>query len=176
MSSKILKGLLIAIGAFLGIGLLLPGTSKFERSIEIAATPSVIYDQINELKNWMNWSPWAKLDPNAKWTYSPQTSGVGANYSWVGNSDVGEGKLTILEAKPNELTHCKMEFGKNGDAFADFKLSSKDSTSTKVVWVFTSDLGMSPIARWFGLAMEGFVGKDYEAGLVNLKDVCEGKK
>ena len=177
MLIKILRWILIIVVAFIAIGFLLPGTSHVERQININASTPVVYDQINELKNWENWSPWAKLDPNVKWTYSePTTSGTGAYYMWVGNDKVGEGKLTILEAKPNEMLHCKMEFKGQGDAFSDFKLTAKDSTATKVVWSFDSDNGLNPIARWFGLAMNSFIGPDYEKGLANLKAVSESKK
>ena len=177
MLGKISRWILIIVVAFVGIGFLLPGTSHVERQIDIAAPAPLVYEQINELKNWENWSPWAKLDPNVKWTYSePTTAGTGAYYTWVGNDKVGEGKLTILDAKPNELLHCKMEFKGQGDAMADFKLTAKDCTSTNVVWSFDSDNGMNPIARWFGLAMNSFIGPDYEKGLENLKAQCEGKK
>lgn len=176
MLSKILRWLLIIVVGFVAIGFLLPGVSHVERSIDIAAPASSVYDQINELKNWETWSPWAKIDPNVKWVYSePITAGKGAYYTWVGNKDVGEGKLTILDTKPNENVHCKMEFKGEGDAFADFKLTAKDSTATKIVWAFDSEHGMNPIARWFGLAMNIFIGPDYEKGLANLKAVCEKK-
>ena len=177
MLGKILRGLLIIVVGFFGIGFLLPGTSHVERSIDIAAPAPVVYDQINELKNWTNWSPWAKLDPKVKWVYSePSSAGKGAYYTWVGNDKVGEGKLTLLDVKPNELLRSRMEFKGQNDATADFKLTAKDSTSTKVLWSFDTDHGMSPLSRWFGLAMNSFIGPDYEKGLANLKAVCETKK
>lgn len=177
MLMKILRWILIIVVAFVAIGFLLPGTSHVERQIDINASAPVVYDQINELKNWENWSPWAKLDPNVKWTYSqPTTAGTGAYYMWVGNDKVGEGKMTILDAKPNEMLHCKMEFKGQGDAFSDFKLTAKDSTATKVVWSFDSEHGLNPIARWLGLAINSFIGPDYEKGLANLKAVSESKK
>ncbi len=178
MLSKILRGLLMAVISLVGIGLLLPGVTHFERTIDIASPASTVYDQINELKNWEQWSAWAKIDPNTQWTYSqPSSAGIGAYYTWVGNKDVGEGKITIVDAKPNENVHCKMEFKGGGDAMADFKLVGKDSTSTKITWAFDSDHGMNPMARWFGLAMNKFlVGPDYEKGLANLKALCETKK
>ncbi|MBL7817441.1 MAG: SRPBCC family protein [Saprospiraceae bacterium] len=177
MLGKILRWLLIIVVGFLGIGLLLPGTSHVERQIDIASPAPLVYDQVNELKNWVNWSPWAKLDPNVKWVYSePSSAGLGAYYTWVGNDKVGEGKLTIIDAKPTELLKTKMEFKGQGDAMADFKFTAKDSTATKVVWSFDSDHGMNPFARWFGLAMNSFIGPDYEKGLANLKAHCESKK
>ena len=177
MLGKLIRWILIAVVGFLGIGFFLPGTSHVERTTDIAAPAHLVYDQINELRNWENWSPWAKLDPNVKWVYSsPSSAGVGAYYTWVGNDKVGEGKMTILDTQPNESARCRMEFKGQGDAFSDFKLTAKDSTATKVVWSFDSEHGLNPVARWFGLAMNSFIGPDYEKGLVNLKAVCEARK
>ncbi len=176
MLKKILRGLFIIVAAFLGIGLLLPGNTHIERSVDISAPAPAVFDHINELKNWEKWSPWMEYDPNMKITYSqPSTAGIGANYAWIGNDKVGEGKMTILEAKPNELLHCKMAFKGAGDSFADFKFTVKDSTATKVVWTFDKDNGMNPLARWVGIGMNSFLGPDYEKGLANLKKVCETK-
>ena len=36
------------------------------------------------------------------------------------------------------------------------------------------DLGMNPIARYFGLGFEGTIGKDFDKGLVLLKALAEG--
>ena len=30
----------------------------------------MVYDQVNTLKNWENWSPWHKIDKGMKLTYS----------------------------------------------------------------------------------------------------------
>jgi Polyketide cyclase / dehydrase and lipid transport len=178
MLKKVLRYLFIAIATFMGIGLLLPGKSHVERQIDIAAPSATIYAQINELKNWVNWSPWHKMDPNAKWMYSaPSTAGIGAWYTWEGDKKtVGSGKMTILDADSLKMMHCKMEFQGEADSFADFKLTAKDSTATSIVWTLDTDLGFNPMTRWFGLAMNTFVGPDYEKGLANLKTVCEQEK
>ncbi len=177
MLKTILRYLFIGIAALAGIGFLLPGKSHVERQTTIAAPNTFVFNQINELKNWVNWSPWQELDPNAKWVYSTlSTAGVGAWYTWEGNEKVGSGKLTILDADSTKMLHCKMEFGKGADSFADFKLTPKDSTTTTVVWTLDTDLGLNPLARWFGLGMETFIAPDYEKGLANLKAVCEKPK
>jgi hypothetical protein len=79
MLKKILRYLFIAVAIFLSVGLLLPGKSHVERQITIVAPTTAVFGQVNELKNWVNWSPWHQLDPNAKWVYStPSTAGIGA--------------------------------------------------------------------------------------------------
>jgi Polyketide cyclase / dehydrase and lipid transport len=177
MFNKILRYLLIAVATLSGIGLFLPGKTHIERHTVIAASAPVVFEQINELKNWQNWSRWHQLDPNARWNYStPSTAGIGAWYTWEGNNKIGSGKMMILDADSTKMLHCKMEFGRGNEAFADFKLTAKDSTSTTIVWTMDADYGLNPAARWFGLATESFVGPDYEKGLANLKALCEKTK
>jgi hypothetical protein len=176
MLSKILRGLLILVVGFLGIGLLLPGNTHIERAIDIAAPAPAVFDHINELKNWAKWSPFVAYDPNMKVIYSePSSAGIGASYAWIGNDHVGEGKMTITETKPTEKVRFKMAFKGGDPANADFIIAAKDSTTTKVVWTFDQDTGMNPLSRWFGIAMNSFLGPDYEQGLANLKAVCEKK-
>jgi Polyketide cyclase / dehydrase and lipid transport len=174
---KILKWILGTLLLVVGIGFFMPGMTHLERSIEINAPPAQIYEQVNELKNWKNWSAWAKIDPNTVWNYSEPSSGIGSSYTWASqNKDVGNGKMTILEAKPNELVRCKMKLEEMGESMADFKLIAKDSTSTKVIWTFDSDNGLNPMKRWFGIFMDKMLGPDYEKGLANLKAFSETKK
>jgi carbon monoxide dehydrogenase subunit G len=176
MLKKILRYIFIGIATFTAIGFFLPGKTHVERQMTITAPNSVVFNQINELKNWAAWSPWQDLDPNAQWTYAPQTAGIGAWYSWAGNNKVGSGKMTILDSDSTKNLHCKMEFGGAADSFADFKLTPKDSTNTLVVWAFDTDHGINPFARWFGLGFDGFIGNDYQKGLLKLKAVCENIK
>jgi len=46
-----------------------PADFRIERRATIAAPPSVVFDQVNDFRNWSAWSPWAKLDPAMKETY-----------------------------------------------------------------------------------------------------------
>ncbi len=175
---KILKWILGIIALLLALGFLMPGTTHIERAIDINAPVVDVFNQVNELKNWSNWSPWAKLDPNTVWKYSePSSAGLGAYYTWASEqSNVGKGKITILESKPNELVRNRMEFTGQGEAISHFILTAKDTASTKLVWTFESDNGLNPFRRWMSLFMDKMLGPDYEKGLANIKAYCEMKK
>ena len=175
---KILKWILGIIALLLALGFLMPGTTHIERAIDINVPAVDVFNQVNELKNWSNWSPWAKLDPNTVWKYSePSSAGLGAYYTWASEqSNVGKGKVTILESKPNELVRNRMEFAGQGEAMSNFILTAKDTASTKLVWTFESDNGLNPFSRWMGLFMDKMLGPDYEKGLANMKAYCEMKK
>ena len=36
-----------------------------------------------------------------------QPAGPGASYSWTGNNEVGEGRLTITENRPSDMVQCR---------------------------------------------------------------------
>src|SRR5262245_1044171 len=80
-----------------------PSDFRVSRSATMAAAPEAVFPHVNDLHKWEAWSPWAKLDPNAKNTYSGPAAGLGATFAWVGNNQVGEGSMSITESRPNEL-------------------------------------------------------------------------
>src|SRR5438105_584457 len=103
---RFLKRLLIALvllaAGFATVVWSQPDDYRLPRSAEIAAPAAAVFAQVNDLRRWENWSPWAKLDPNAKVTFSGPQSGQGATFKWDGNDKVGAGTMTITESKPNE--------------------------------------------------------------------------
>jgi hypothetical protein len=174
---RILKRIIIFLVLLVAIGFFLPGTTHVERSINVNAPAEKVFENVNDLRKWNAWSPWSKIDPNTKWTYSePSASGTGAWYSWVSdNRSVGKGKMTITESKPNEFVKYNLEFEGMGSSKPSFKLVPKDSLNTQVTWVMDSDNGWNPISRWFGVFMDKMLGPDFEKGLAGLKSLSEGK-
>src|SRR5262245_35435695 len=99
--------ILLAVAAVIGIIALIASTKPDEWSIQrqgtVPGAPAKVFPHVDDLHIFNEWSPWAKLDPNIKLTYGGPESGSGANCSWVGNSKVGAGQMTIIESRPNEL-------------------------------------------------------------------------
>ena len=87
-----------------------PANFRVTRTTVIAAPAEAVFVQVNELRKWEAWNPWGKIDPAMKLTYEGPASGAGAAYAWVGNNDVGEGRMAITESQPNERVQCKLEF------------------------------------------------------------------
>jgi len=73
-----------------------------------------LFAQVNDLRKTQAWSPWMKLDPNAKYTFEGRPPGS-AQQRVSGNSDVGEGRQTIIESKPNELVGQNSSFSSDGE-------------------------------------------------------------
>ena len=110
MLTPILIGLAVIILVFVVVVAAQPTDFRITRKALISATPSTVFAQVNDLPKWQEWSPWAKLDPNAKMTYQGPSSGPGAGYTWSGNNKVGEGRMTIMESRPSELVRLRLEF------------------------------------------------------------------
>lgn len=169
---RVLIGLVVLIAVLCGVAFFLPQNVHVERSIVVAAPPEAVFPYVNSFARFNEWSPWAKLDPNAKYTFEGPAEGVGAKMTWTGNGDVGTGVQTILESEAPTRVKSSLEFGDGGPATASFLLAP-EGEGTKITWTLDTDLGMNPVARWFGLFLDGMIGADYEKGLSNLKAVAE---
>jgi len=167
--------LLIVIILLVCIAFLLPKTITVERSIVIKADASRVFEQINNLPEWNNWSPWYKLDTAVKMTYSDHSSGTGSWYTWDSDvKNVGKWKMTITKSLPNDSILTELVFMEQGAAQGGFAFSKSDS-GTLVKWFISSNLGNNPIARYFGLFMDKMLGPDFEQGLQDLKTYLESQ-
>jgi len=175
---KILKTIfrivIMLIVALVAIAYLLPREVAVARSIEINAPAADIFPHVNSLKATEAWSPWLDRDPNVELAYGDIEAGAGASMSWASDHpQVGNGSQEITESVENTRVVTALDFGSQGTAVATFELAENNG-ATNVTWGFVTDTGMNPMARWFGLMMDGFVGPDYETGLSNLKALVEG--
>jgi len=174
---KILLLLAVAIMTLVVVILLQPNEYRVQRNAVMNAPPATVFAQVDDFHNWDKWSPWAKLDPNMKVTYEGPASGAGAKYSWVGNDEVGEGRMTILESKPNELIRIKLEFIKPFASTADTEFTFKpDGSQTAVQWSMAGKHNFVSKAMCLVMNMDKMVGPDFEKGLASLKGVVEAPK
>jgi uncharacterized protein YndB with AHSA1/START domain len=178
MLKKIVIALVLAVAAFAGYVAMLPSHYSVTRSTLIAAPPDVVFTQVNDFHRWDAWSPWAKLDPNAKAEHSGPLAGKGARFHWSGNEKVGEGSMTILDSRPNEAVGIKLAFVKPFEGESDVAFALKpEADGTRVTWTISGE--QTFVERAFCKLMGGMervVGPDYEKGLANLKAVAEASK
>jgi uncharacterized protein YndB with AHSA1/START domain len=179
MIKRIALILLVVIVVFCLVVALRPADFRISRSITIAAPPAAVFPYVNDLHRWEAWSPWAKLDPNMKVTYGGPEAGEGATYHWVGNKEVGEGKMTITESKPSEHVGIRLEFIKPFAATnqTDFTFQPEPD-GTAVTWTMSGKNNFLAKAAHMVMNVDKMVGKDFEKGLAQLKAGVEsgGKK
>jgi hypothetical protein len=152
-----------------------PSTFRITRSATIAASPAAVFAEANDLHRFQNWSPWAKLDPNAKLNYEGPAAGMGAAFSWAGNSDIGEGKMTIIDSQPGQLVRCKLEFYKPmaGVAASEFTFKP-EGQGTVVTWSMSGQNNFLARAVCMFMNMDKMIGGQFEQGLASLKTIAEG--
>ena len=178
MFKKILLGIvvlvIVLVAVFLVMVMLQPSQYQIERTATINAPAPVVFAQVNDFHKWNAWSPWANLDPNMKQTFDGQASGVGAMYSWAGNSDVGEGKMTIIDSRPGQLVKIQLEFIKPFAASntTDF-IFTPQGNQTNVKWTMSGTNNFIAKAFCVFVSMDKMVGGDFEKGLAKLKTVSE---
>jgi len=174
MFKKILIGLLLLIAVFCAYVAMLPSDYRIERSLKIDGKPDQVFAQVNDLRKFNEWSPWAKLDPNSKAEFSGAEQGEGAAFSWAGNSEVGKGKMTIIESSPDERIAMKMDFKEPMEDTATVEFLFKpDGESTDVTWaIFGQDSFMEKAICVF-LDRDKMVGDMFNKGLANLKASVE---
>ena len=151
-----------------------PDEFTVTRAISIAAPPEKIFPHVNDLHQWQAWSPWAKLDPNAKNTCSGADAGAGAVMAWDGSKKVGTGRMTITESQPSGLIRFRLDFQKPMQATntAEFTFRTEGGQSV-VTW---SMAGKSCfMSKVFGLFVDfnKMCGCQFEKGLASLKSLTE---
>ena len=176
MLIPILAGLAVLIVLFAIIVATRPADFRVSRSLAINAPAETVFSQVNTLRAWEAWNPWGKMDPSAKMTYDGPPSGVGASYTWAGNSKVGEGRSTIIESKPAELVRLRLEFLKPMKATNTAEFTFKpEGSQTTVTWTMTGKNNF--VGKFFHMVVDcdKMCGDQFEKGLASMKAISESE-
>jgi uncharacterized protein YndB with AHSA1/START domain len=174
MLKKIAVVVVVIVVGILAFAATRPDSFRVVRSATIKAPPDKIYPLLADFHRWSAWSPWEKLDPAMKRTFSGAPSGKGAVYAWEGDSKVGAGRMEITDVSPPSNLAIKLDFLKPIEGH-DVTLFTLEPTGevTKVTWDMS---GQSPyMSKVMGVfvSMDSLVGKDFETGLSNLRAAAE---
>ena len=164
---------IIAVAVLVTVGgLLLPRAVHVSRSVSIERPASEVFAVVDSFQLFPKWSPWQDLDPNMHQSAEGPREGVGAKLVWSGNDKVGSGSQLITAAVADQFVDSDLDFGKMGVSKSRMILSAEDG-ATRVTWTLDTDMGASPIGRYFGLAMDHMIGPDFAKGLAKLKALVE---
>lgn len=175
---SILRKIALIFGIMVTIILIIastkPDTFRVERALVINAPAEKIFPLINDLHQWATWSPWENLDPELRREYSGNARGEGASYAWAGNNKVGAGRMTITASLPPARIAMDLHFIKPFEAHntTEFVLTPT-AGGTQVSWRMEGpNPFMAKVMQVF-FSADLMVGKDFETGLANLKQVAE---
>jgi hypothetical protein len=167
--------LVIAIAVVLVLAVAKPDTFRVQRAISVKAPPEKIFPLINDFHRWKDWSPYENKDPAMKRGYGGAESGKGAVYNWDGNNNVGSGRMEILDAPAPSKIVIKLDFYKpfEGHNTAEFTMLPQDAATTSLVWLMHGPASFFHKVMQVFMNLDRMIGKDFEVGLVNLKQLAE---
>ncbi|HLN33122.1 MAG TPA: SRPBCC family protein [Gemmataceae bacterium] len=166
--------LVVLLAALLGYAATRPGSFNIQRTASIKAQPEKIYPLVSDFHNWASWSPFEKLDPAMKKTHSGAANGKGAVYEWEGNGRAGKGRMEITETSPPSKLTIKLDFIKpfEGHNIAEFTMEARND-STNVTWAMRGPNTYMLKVMGIFFSMDSMLGKEFEAGLANMKNIAE---
>ena len=174
MMKKLLVAIVGIVAVVLAYATTRPDSFSVQRTLAVNAPPERIYPHLVDFHAWDAWSPWAKLDPAMKTVYGGAATGVGATYEWTGNSDVGSGRMEITDVTPNDKVTVKLDFLSPMESHNTtvFELTPKGG-GTEVRWTMSGPSTYLTKLMTTFVSMDKMVGKDFEKGLQQLKQVAE---
>lgn len=174
MLKTIAIAVIVVIAGILAFAATRPDSFSVQRSTTIRAPADKVYALVNDFHRWSEWSPWEKLDPAMQRTFGGPAAGPGSSYAWTGNSKVGAGRMEILKAVPSSQVEIQLDFIKpfEGHNIAEFTLTPQGET-TQVVWVMRGPATFVTKLMGVFVSMDSMIGKDFEAGLANMKAAAE---
>lgn len=173
-----LKTVLLIVAAAIALLLIYastrPDTFAVERSTTIAAPAAKLFPLINDMRQFNSWNPYARKDPAMKAEYSGPAAGPGAVFHFQGNKDVGKGRISVTGATEPSLVTMQLDMWEpfEGHNTVNFTLAP-DGAGTRVTWAMHGPSAFITKLMGIFFNMDQMIGKDFEAGLANLKAIAE---
>lgn len=150
-----------------------PNEFKFSRSKIIKAPTPVVFDIVNDYKQWPRFSPWIEQDTAATLTYNEKTVGIDAGYAWNGEI-LGVGNAKTLSLTENKTITQDIEFiepfKSTSEINWDFETTEE---GTKVTWTMSGIQDFKTKAYTiFGGSIEAQTASDFERGLYKLDSIA----
>jgi hypothetical protein len=173
MLKKIAIAVLVLVVLVLAYAALQPNSFQVQRTVTIKASPDKIRPLISDFHQWAAWSPWEKLDPAMQRTFSGAPKDLGAVYAWNGNDKVGAGRMEVTALQP-AMVVIKLDFLKPyaSNNTTTFTLVPQGD-GTVVTWSMEGQADFMVKLMSLVASMDKVIGKDFEAGLANLKALAE---
>lgn len=149
-----------------------PNEFSFSRSRNIKAPTSLLYNKVNDFKNWPQFSPWIEKEPLSAISFNEKTSGVDAYYSWNGAA-LGEGTMKTIAVEENKFIEQDITIIKpfKSESHSNWIFETHE-TGTKVTWTMTGKQNfMTKLYTTFSGSIEKNSAPDFDRGLFKLDSI-----
>lgn len=145
------------------------GKYDTSRSRVINAPADVIFNHVNDFKEWPKWDPWSEAFGDMIIIYSGNDKGVGAKYSWSGEES-GDGNMEIITTTPyisiDQVINFVTPFESRSDIYWRFK---KVEGGTSVTWGMKGEMDF--FSRAMAASMDEIMEKYLLRGLEKLDSI-----
>ena len=150
------------------------GNYQVEESVIIKAPVPVVFNEVNNFKNWEQWGPWMDDADDLIVNYPENTTGQGASYSWK-SEELGDGSIRNVKVIPNstidQILIFKSTYGESkSDGYWRFE---EVEDGTKVTWGIIGEQNfMEKLAFTFmDQSFSAMVNPMFAEGLEKLKKI-----
>jgi hypothetical protein len=151
-----------------------PETFHVERSITIAAPAERAFTLVNDFRAWRAWSPYEKLDPEMMRLFGGPATGAGASYTWAGNSQIGEGRMTIERSVPPAQIAIRLDFIEPFENTCQALFTfAPTPDGTKVTWAMDGHNNFASKAMHLFMDFDAMIAAQFDSGLQQLKTLAE---
>ncbi|MDR7335836.1 SRPBCC family protein [Roseateles asaccharophilus] len=174
--SLILICLGVALLMLLAYAATRPNEFAVERRLRIAASADKLWPLISELRAFNRWNPYERKDPLIKGNYTGAAGGVGSRYEWE-SKEVGIGSMEITHQQPGRAVQMSLNFVTPFKAHnqVEFALKPTADGATEVSWRMHGPANFISKLMGVFINMDKMCGRDFEAGLQNLRQLAEVK-
>jgi hypothetical protein len=169
-----MKSIRIRLGALallLGIvPFFLPRRPRIARRILIRADRSHVFPLVNDLRNWPRWTAWNQRQ-EIEYHYDGPPAGAGATQHWKSPSHTGV--LHMTQSHEGERIAYTLTMDDRWLLEGAISLEEIAPRQTRVLWIARWQGAAMPWARYFDLVMMLWIGRDFSAGLENLRKLAE---
>ena len=168
---RIIVFLVIVVLLLLVGSLFIPKTWKVEAATAIGAEPMDVFQVVNDLQTWGEWTAWTKEKyPEMTRRYEGADSGKGAVMHWDDGNMPGVLEVVGSMAPSSFEYKLSMDAGKNWMS-GNFEFMP-DAEGTRVIWS-CSGSDANPVAKYFMLFFKSQIKNDFSLGLEGLKKRLE---
>jgi hypothetical protein len=160
-----------ALALLLGLApFFLPRRPRIARRILIRADRSHIFPLLNDLRNWPRWTAWNQRQ-EIEYRYDGPPAGAGAAQDW--HSANHSGILHVTQSHKGERIAYTFMMDDRWLLEGAISLEEIAPHQTRVLWIARWKGAARPWARYCDLMMMFWIGRDFSAGLENLRRLAE---
>ncbi len=172
---ELLISCVIVAVLFLVVAVLLPSSRTLTETVETNRRQSIVFDTINSLNRFKDWSAIPSYDPAVKLNLSGPAAGVGARLDYDSTVErVGKGSWEITESEPDSRVVYSVENPQRGSnkkmTFA-LKPTGRNNRNIEITQTYNVDYGWDLLGRYAGLYVSRNVGDAMKLSLGQMSNM-----